>query len=264
LVQFQSSLLNYSQENSMKHWVASVHGYARWLWLAVVLAALAGSPAYAAVLLVPGGTLLVPGEIAALPARDKNLPNNGAIELDIRFTLATAPNRPFSIDLGAAGTISGHISDRVLLLGDGNFAFETDVFVDSAPAGAGINKVARSNFSGFSTVEVGWEDQDIGTLHTPNSAQRSLITGSDVQFNFTSDPITVPPDTDTAWAAFVIITDPTTIGFGKFRAGALSGTDERLSNLVDVFSPVPEPQAWLTLLIGVAALIGTRRRAAGG
>ena len=89
------------------------------------------------------------------------------------------------------------------------------------------------------------------------------ITGSDVQFNFSSHPIVDSPGPDTAWSAFVIITDPTPIGFGKFRAGLLSGTDARFSNLVDVFSPVPEPQGWVALLIGLSALVGLGRRATG-
>ena len=234
----------------MSAWVAAAREYGRVLCLAAALCCVVGRPAHAVVLLAPGASGVPP-----------------ELDLNIAGFLTPTIARPFSIDLGGGGTnvISGHLNDRVLLLQDDRYAFETTVFVTSAPAGApGINKVARTDYTGFPTVEVGWEPQDIGNLFAPDLALRSLGAGSDVEFNFASHPIVVPPDADTTWATFVIITDPTPIGFGKFRAGVLSGADARFSNLVDVFSPVPEPQTWLALLMGVGALIGMRRRATRG
>jgi len=194
--------------------------------------------------------VLNPGESGAPPR----------IDLDILRVVAQQPTLvPFG-----TGSFSGLIFDRVLELTDGRFAFETRVMANSAPP-PGILKVTRNNFAGFPQVEAAWEDIDVTQSFMPDNVLRSPGSGSTVTFEFTLHPISAHPVgvEPEEWTSnpVVVITDPTAINLvGSFQA---LGTANVSSFPVNVFSPVPEPQTFAMVGLGLcfAAAIGRRRRA---
>lgn len=176
------------------------------------------------------------------------------IDLTSQPVIAPQVNRPFSISLSGGGVISGVVADRVVLTTDGRYAFEAKVILDpsATTSTAGINQVIRSNFSAFPFVEAAWEDLDVINLFPPTNAARNA-TGSNVGFTFPT-PINVPPNANTDWPAFVVVTAPTPIALNEMRL--VSGD---FSDVIQVWSPVPEPQTWVALLAGVGLLAGLRR-----
>ena len=191
--------------------------------------------------------VLAPGEDGAPPR----------VDLDILQIVAQQ-----TVAFGT-GSLTGFVRDRVLELTDGRLAFETVVMADSAPP-PGIFTVTRTNFAGFPKVEVAWEDIDITQSFIPDHAARSSGSGSTITFDFNLHPITEHPAgvprEDWASNPVVVITDPTAIAkVGLFQA---FGTNVS-STPLNVFSPVPEPQTFAMLALGLcfAAAIGRRRRA---
>jgi hypothetical protein len=180
-------------------------------------------------------------------------------------TQVISKTRAFSIDLGSGQTAEGHITDRVLRLDTGFLGFETRIFVDSAPGSFFIDKAGRSSFADFIT-DVRTEP-DRGGSFTPDTASRSIISGSDVQFNFTGDPLPVNPQ---GTSFFAILTNATEYAeTGLFRAGYLSGTNAKLSVPITVFAPagpgttpVPEPTTWGMLIAGLLMLGAIARHGA--
>jgi len=217
----------------MNRWTASVP--ARLLWLTVAVCAAFAQPAESALVLAPGSS-------------------GAPEEIDVTSQPVIEPqtNRPFSFAAGG-GVISGVVADRVVLTMDGQYAFETRVFIDrsTTTSTAGITQVIRSNFSAFPFVGAASEGLEITNLFVPTSAARDN-TGTNVTFTF-APPINIPPNADSAWPAFVVVTAPTPIALNEMRL--VSGN---FSDVIQVWSPVPEPHTWVALLAGVGLLAGLR------
>src|SRR5690349_15622974 len=94
----------------MNRWTASIPAHL--LWLTVAVCAAFAQPAGSALVLAPGSSG-TPEEI--------DVTSQPVIEPQI--------NRPFSFAAGG-GVISGVVADRVVLTMDGQYAFETRVFID--------------------------------------------------------------------------------------------------------------------------------------
>lgn len=203
-----------------------------------------GHPAQAATI------VLGPGDVGTPPR----------VNLDIDEVLR-AQLPPIAFD---NGTIKGFVLDRVLKLSDGRYAFETTVFSSAAPTPQ-ILEVTRTNFARFPKVEVGWEDADVTRSFIPDQVERSSGSGETITFRFSLDPITGhPPGVDPSeWSSnpVVVITDATEIA----KVGLFQAFGTGVSSIqVNVFSPVPEPQTFAMLALGLcfaAAAIGRRPRA---
>lgn len=220
----------------MNRCLTSARRCAALIFLPVLLAL--GCPAQAATI------VLAPGE-EGVPPR---------VDLDILKILNDQ-----TVAFGT-GSLTGFVRDRVLQLTNGKLAFETMVMADSAPP-PGIFTITRTNFAGFPTVEVGWEDIDITRSFIPDFVKRSAGSGSTITFEFNLDPITQHPDGIplAQWASnpVVVITDATDFAnIGSFQA---FGTNV-ISTPVNVFSPVPEPQTLAMLALGLCFAVGIGRR----